>query len=93
MSERMSKDRYYLEIAQQVALRSTCLRRRYGAVIVANDEIVSTGYNGAARGENTAVTLVSAGERATESRMVSSMKSVSRYMLNKMPSFPRHGRR
>ena len=49
--ERISKDMYYLGIAEQVAQRSTCLRRRYGAVIVNNDEIVSTGYNGAPRGE------------------------------------------
>ena len=45
------KDKYYLGIAESVLERSTCLRRRYGAVIVNNDEIVSTGYNGAARGE------------------------------------------
>lgn len=49
--ERINKDRYYLGIAQQVAERSTCLRRNYGAVIVNNDEIISTGYNGAPRGE------------------------------------------
>lgn len=47
--KRPSKDRYYLEIAAQVATRSTCLRRQYGAVIVKNDIIVATGYNGAAR--------------------------------------------
>lgn len=46
---RISKDEYYLNIAKAVAQRSTCLRRQYGAVIVHNDEIVSTGYNGAAR--------------------------------------------
>lgn len=49
--ERMSKKDYYLDIARAVAKRSTCLRRQYGAVIVKNDEIVSTGYNGAPRGE------------------------------------------
>ena len=49
--ERISKEDYYLRIAEQVAKRSTCLRRQYGAVIVKNDEIISTGYNGAARGE------------------------------------------
>lgn len=47
---RISKDRYYLNIAEAVAERSTCRRRRYGAVIVNHDEIVATGYNGAARG-------------------------------------------
>lgn len=44
-------DEYFLEIAQLVAKRSTCLRRCYGAVIVKDNIIVSTGYNGAARGE------------------------------------------
>ena len=47
---RPSKDEYYLDIARAVAKRSTCLRRQYGAVIVKNDEIVATGYNGAPRG-------------------------------------------
>lgn len=49
--ERISKDAYYLNIAAAVLERSTCLRRKYGAVLVKNDEIVSTGYNGSARGE------------------------------------------
>lgn len=48
---RISKQEYYLAIAAEVAARSTCLRRQYGAVIVNNDEIVATGYNGAPRGE------------------------------------------
>lgn len=47
---RVSKANYYLDIAQTVAERSTCLRRRFGAIIVKNDSIVSTGYNGAPRG-------------------------------------------
>lgn len=47
---RPTKDEYYLKIAEAVASRSTCLRRQYGAVIVKRDTIVSTGYNGAARG-------------------------------------------
>ena len=48
---RISKDEYYLKIAAVVAERSTCLRRQYGCVIVKNDEIIATGYNGAPRGE------------------------------------------
>lgn len=48
--ERVSKINYYLDIAQTVSQRSTCLRRRFGAIIVKNDVIVSTGYNGAPRG-------------------------------------------
>jgi dCMP deaminase len=47
---RISKEEYYLGIAKAVALRSPCLRRKYGAIIVKNDAIVSTGYNGPARG-------------------------------------------
>ena len=50
-SNRPSWDEYFLEIANLVAKRSTCLRRQYGAVIVKDNIIVSTGYNGAARGE------------------------------------------
>lgn len=52
MSNRIDKDAYYLLIALAVSKRSTCLRRQYGAVIVKNDEIVSTGYNGAPRGKD-----------------------------------------
>ncbi len=48
--DRVSKSNYYLDIAQTVAERSTCLRKRFGAIIVKNDSIVSTGYNGAPRG-------------------------------------------
>lgn len=48
--ERVSKENYYLDIAQTVATRSTCLRKSFGAIIVKNDSIVSTGYNGAPRG-------------------------------------------
>lgn len=49
--ERISKDEYYLNIADAVSERSTCLRYKYGSVIVNNDEIKSTGYNGSPRGE------------------------------------------
>ena len=48
--QRIDKANYYLDIAETVLERSTCLRRRYGAIIVKNDVIVSTGYNGAPRG-------------------------------------------
>lgn len=47
---RKDKINYYLDIASSVSERSTCLRRHYGCVIVKNDEIISTGYNGAPRG-------------------------------------------
>ena len=51
MNNRKSKDEYYLNIALAVLERSTCLRRKYGAVIVKDDEIISTGYNGSPRGD------------------------------------------
>lgn len=47
---REDKINYYLDIAETVTNRSTCLRRKYGAIIVKNDEIISTGYVGAPRG-------------------------------------------
>lgn len=48
---RTTKEAYYLDIARAVAQRSTCSHRKYGAVIVNNDEIIATGYNGSPRGE------------------------------------------
>ena len=48
--ERIDKRNYYLDIAESVLERGTCLRRNYGAIIVKNDEIVATGYTGAPRG-------------------------------------------
>lgn len=48
---RPTKDQYYLNIARAVSMRSTCLRRHYGAVLVKNDIILSSGYNGSARGD------------------------------------------
>jgi len=54
---RIDKENYYLDIAQTVAERSTCLRRCYGAIIVKNDEIISTGYNGAPRGRKNCADL------------------------------------
>ena len=50
MDTRTSKENYYLGIADTVLSRSTCLRKKYGAIIVRSDEIISTGYNGAPRG-------------------------------------------
>ena len=50
MDTRRDKTNYYLDIAEEVSKRCTCLRRHYGAVIVKNDEIISTGYVGAPRG-------------------------------------------
>lgn len=50
MANRRDKENYYLDIAETVLERGTCLRRNFGAIIVLHDEIVSTGYNGAPRG-------------------------------------------
>ena len=47
---RIDKENYYLDIADTVSERSTCLRRCYGAIIVKSDEVIATGYNGAPRG-------------------------------------------
>lgn len=55
--DRVSKHNYYLDIAQTVAERATCLRKKYGAIIVKNDTIVSTGYNGAPRGRKNCTDL------------------------------------
>jgi dCMP deaminase len=55
--DRISKDDYYLNIALEVLQRGTCLRRNYGAVIVNNDEIISTGYTGAPRGTRNCVDI------------------------------------
>lgn len=49
MKERISKDYYYLKIAEAVRLRAVCLRRAFGSVIVRDDQIVATGYTGAPR--------------------------------------------
>ena len=54
---RRDKITYYLDIAETVLRRSTCLRRYYGAIIVKNDEIVSTGYSGAHRGRKNCIDL------------------------------------
>jgi len=72
---RITKDHYYLNIARDVAMRSTCLRRRYGAVIVNRDEVVSTGYNGAPRGEQNCI------DRGTCQREILNIPKGERYEL------------
>ena len=54
---RTDKVNYYLDIAETVCKRSTCLRRLYGAIIVKDDEIIATGYNGAPRGRKNCVDM------------------------------------
>jgi len=55
--KRRDKDNYYLDMAQIALERSTCLRRAFGAVIVQNDTIIATGYNGAPRGRPNCIDL------------------------------------
>jgi len=55
--ERRDKHNYYLDIAETVLERGTCIRRNYGAIIVKNDEIISTGYTGAPRGRKNCTDL------------------------------------
>ena len=55
--KRKDKVNYYLDIAETVLARSTCIRRKYGAIIVQNDEIIATGYNGAPRGRKNCIDL------------------------------------
>ena len=56
-SNRIDKINYYLDIAKSVAERSTCLRKKVGCVIVNNDEIIATGYNGAPRGRKNCIDI------------------------------------
>ena len=55
--DRIDKTNYYLDIAEVVSERGTCLRNNYGSVIVKNDEIISTGYTGAPRGRKNCIDL------------------------------------
>ena len=57
--DRVSKENYYLDIAETVSERATCLRRRFGSIIVKNDSIIATGYNGAPRGRKNCTDLCS----------------------------------
>jgi dCMP deaminase len=50
MNKRISKDDYFMKIAEVVSLRSTCIKRKVGAVLVKDSHILSTGYNGAPSG-------------------------------------------
>lgn len=55
--QRREKNNYYLDIAETVLERGTCLRRNYGAIIVKNDEIIATGYTGSPRGRSNCMDL------------------------------------
>ncbi len=55
--KRVDKINYYLDLAEVALERSTCLRKKWGAIIVKNDEIIATGYNGAPRGRKNCIDL------------------------------------
>ena len=55
--ERVDKINYYLDIAETISERGTCLRKNFGAIIVKNDEIIATGYTGAPRGRKNCIDL------------------------------------
>ena len=86
--ERIVKENYYLDIAETVLERSTCLRRQYGAIIVRNDEIVATGYNGAPRGRKTAPTSATACASRCACRAASGMSCAAASMPRRTRSSP-----
>ena len=90
---RKDKINYYLDIAEATLQRSTCIRRNFGAIIVKNDEIISTGYNGAPRGRKNCTDLgycmreklnIPRGERYELCRSVPS--NVSSFSINSFTS-------
>ena len=89
MDSRTSKQNYYLDIADSVLERSTCLRRKYGAIIVRNDEIISTGYNGAPRGRRNCSDLGSAPVRRCIFPPESAMSSAAASTPRPTPLSPR----
>ena len=86
--QRIDKENYYLDIAQTVLERSTCLRRWYGAIIVRNDEIVATGYNGAPRGRANCNELGVCIRNGFRSPGASDMSSAAASTPRPTPSFP-----
>ena len=74
---------YFLDIAKAVGRRATCLRRRYGAIIVKDKIIISTGYNGAPRAEDN---CIDTGICERERQRDRTMSSVWPFMRNRMPS-------
>ena len=82
---RTDKENYYLDIAETVSERGTCLRRNFGAIIVQNDEIVATGYNGAP------LTPAFAFGKRSASRAGNAMKSAAPSMQRQTRSSAPHG--
>lgn len=74
-NKRLDKIEYYLDVARTISKRATCLRRRFGAVIVVNDQIVAQGYCGAPRGVKDCL------ERETCMRQEANIPSGERYEM------------
>jgi len=91
--KRVDKINYYLDIAQTVAARGTCLRRNFGAIIVKNDEIISTGYVGAPRGRQNCCDLATAPAKNSTSPEGSGMSCAARYTQKPTPSSAHPARR
>lgn len=83
--ERRDKVNYYLDLAEMVSQRSTCLRKHYGAVIVNNDEVISTGYVGARADGKTVPILVAASARSFMCRAASGTSCAAVSMPRQMP--------
>ena len=92
MDNRTSKQNYYLDIADAVLERSTCLRRKYGAIIVRNDEIISTGYNGAPRGRRNCSDLGTCTRETLRIPSASAMSFAAPSTPRQTRSSPSHGR-
>ena len=83
--QRNHKINYYLDIAETISERGTCLRKNFGAIIVKNDEIISTGYTGAPRGRKNCIDLgVCTTKKFSQMLDILDMMLAEVYMPNKM---------
>ena len=83
---RRDKTNYYLDLAEAVSQRCTCLRRHYGAVIVKNDEVISTGYVGAPRGRKNCTDIGKCVRVERNIPAVNAMSCAVAYMRKQTPS-------
>lgn len=84
-TKRISKIDTYLNVAEAFAYRSTCIKRKYGAVIVKDDVVISTGYNGSPRVMTTAVTSAYAQESNSACTRAKATVSAAPSTPNKTP--------
>ncbi len=82
--ERVDKTQYYLNIAEEVSKRGTCLRNNYGSVIVKNDEIISTGYTGAPRGRKNCIDMGECTRAKLNYQVGQVMINVGLFIVSKM---------